>query len=156
MGDVEMGRRKFRFEDLEIWRETMAVTDLLPDIADESLEAKKLFRFDKQLLGASLSIIDNTAEKSRSTSVKVFTQLFLNFSHRSIFENANMLFPFERRRLISLEQKEKSLNGRISFLAKSPLSNDASKPKINPYPSALCSLPSALCHPQVIICTPKS
>lgn len=137
-----MARRKFRFEDLEIWQETMAVTDLLLDIADE-LEAKKLFRFAKQLRGASLSIINNIAEGAGSISVKEFTQ-FLNFSRRSIFENANMLFLFEHRRLISSEQKEKSLSGWTSFPAKSPPSNAASKPKINPYPSALCSLPLAI------------
>ncbi len=110
-----MARRKFRFEDLEIWQEAMAVTDLLLDIADE-LEAKKLFRFAEQLRGASLSITNNIAEGAGSTSLKEFAQ-FLNFARRSVFENANMLFLLSRRQLIPAERAEAVLE-RLDLLSR--------------------------------------
>jgi hypothetical protein len=39
---------KFRFQDLDIWKEAIDIGNLLFDIADK-LEEKKLFRFAEQL-----------------------------------------------------------------------------------------------------------
>lgn len=104
---TKVGKVKFRFEDLEIWQLAIEMADLLLDVADE-LEAKKLFRFAEQLRGAALSMANNIAEGSGSTSVREFSQ-FLNIARRSTFENANMLIVFERRKLINRERRDQLL-----------------------------------------------
>jgi len=83
---------KFRFQDLEIWHEAIRAGGLLCEIGDR-FEKRKLFRFAEQLRGAALSMSNNIAEGSGSTSTKEFQQ-FLNFARRSVFENANMLLFF--------------------------------------------------------------
>jgi four helix bundle protein len=98
----------FRFQELEIWKDAIDLSSLLFDIAD-GLEKKKFYRFADQLRGASLSITDNIAEVSGSTSKKEFVQ-FLNIARRSAFENANILIVLERRKLISREELEQLLN----------------------------------------------
>lgn len=97
-------KTRFRFESLEIWKMAIDIGDTLFDIAD-NLEAKKLFRFSEQLRGAGMSISNNIAEGSGSTSGKEFNQ-FLNFAHRSCFECANILVVIQRRRYVSLQEKE--------------------------------------------------
>jgi four helix bundle protein len=99
---------KFRFEDLEIWKEAIEVADSLFDIAD-SLEQKKLFRFAEQLRGAGMSISNNIAEGSGSSSKKEFHQ-FLNIARRSTFENANILILLHRRELIVQDSLETLLD----------------------------------------------
>ena len=49
---------KFRFQDLEVWKESVEIGDVLSDIADR-LEEKKLFRFAEQLRGAGMSMSNN-------------------------------------------------------------------------------------------------
>jgi len=93
---------KFRFQDLIIWQQAIDITDKLFDIAD-ILEQKKLYRFTEQLRGAGMSMTNNIAEGSGSTSKKEFIQ-FLNISRRSTFENANILILLNRRKLISNEE----------------------------------------------------
>jgi four helix bundle protein len=94
---------KFRFEDLEIWKLAMEIAEELFDIADE-LDKKRLYRFAEQLRGAGLSMPNNIAEGSGSTSNKEFAN-YLNIARRSTFENANMLIIFARRKLIKEERK---------------------------------------------------
>lgn len=98
---------KFRFEDLEIWKDAIELTDKLFDLADE-LEAKKKFRFSEQLRGAALSMTNNIAEGSGSYSKKEFSN-FLNISRRSTFENANMIILFRRRNLVDESEKDNIL-----------------------------------------------
>ena len=98
---------KFRFQDLEIWKFAIEITDELLDIAD-FLESKKLYRFTEQLRAAAMSMSNNIAEGSGSTSNKEFGS-FLNISHRSMFENANILIILNRRKLISEEQLNRLL-----------------------------------------------
>jgi four helix bundle protein len=93
-----MSKIKFRFQDLEIWRMALEIADELFDIADE-LEEKRLYRFADQLRGAGMSMSNNIAEGSGSTSKKEFIR-FLNIARRSTFENANILFLLRRRNLI--------------------------------------------------------
>lgn len=95
--------RKFRFEDLEIWKISIEIGDSLFDISD-SLEAKKLFRFAKQLRGAGLSISNNIAEGSGSMSNKEFDQ-FLNYARRSVYECANILIILQMRHHITEDMK---------------------------------------------------
>ena len=76
---------KFRFQDLKIWQTSIEIANSLFDIADD-LENRKLFRFAEQLRGAAISMPNNIAEGSGSSSKKEFSQ-FLNFARRSTFEN---------------------------------------------------------------------
>jgi four helix bundle protein len=99
-----MSRIKFRFQDLEIWMMAIEIADELFGIADE-LEGKRLFRFTDQLRGAGMSMSNNIAEGSGSTSKKEFIR-FLNIARRSTFENANILFLLRRRNLIEEETLE--------------------------------------------------
>ena len=95
---------KFRFENLEIWQRSVDIARKLFKIAD-SLETKKLYRFADQLRGAGLSMPNNIAEGSGSTSKKEFVQ-FLNIARRSTFENASMILIFSQERLISEDLKD--------------------------------------------------
>ena len=84
------------------------IADELFDIADE-LEKKKLYRFADQLRGAGMSMSNNIAEGSGSSSKKEFSQ-FLNIAKRSTFENANILILLEKRGLITDEVLESLLD----------------------------------------------
>lgn len=65
----------------------------------DRLERARQFRFAEQLRSAMLSVTNNIAEGSGSTSKKEFAQ-FVNISRRSVFEVVNMLVMFERHSLI--------------------------------------------------------
>ena len=101
------GKMKFRFQDLQIWQYAIELSDNLLDIAD-FLEKKKLYRFAEQLRAASMSMSNNIAEGSGSSSNKDFNN-FLNYARRSTFENANILIILNRRKLISEERMNKLL-----------------------------------------------
>lgn len=94
----------FRFEDLQIWKDAIALSDELFDLADKA-ENKKLYRFAEQLRGAVMSITNNIAEGSGSFYNKEFAQ-FLNIARRSAFECANIIIILYRRKLIELSEKE--------------------------------------------------
>ena len=99
---------KFRFQDLEIWKMAMEIADELFDIA-EDLYAKRFYRFAEQLRGAGMSMSNNIAEGSGSSSKKEFIQ-FLNIARRSTFENANILILLQRRKLIKEDRLENLLD----------------------------------------------
>ena len=103
---------KFRFQDLKIWQLAIQIDNELFDIAD-TLERKRLYRFADQLRGAGMSMSNNTAEGSGSSSKKEFIQ-FLNIARRSTFENANILILLQMRGLIN----EKSLKNLLDDLDK--------------------------------------
>jgi four helix bundle protein len=94
----------FRFEKLEIWKDSIEISDTLFNIADKA-DAKRLFKFAEQLRAAAMSISNNIAEGSGSFSDKEFAS-FLNISRRSVFECANILFIFERRKIIETAGRE--------------------------------------------------
>ena len=104
----------FRFETLDIWQEAIVITDDLFDIADK-VDSKRLYRFAEQLRGAALSISNNIAEGSGSFSDKEFAS-FLNIARRSVFECANILIIFNRRKLIDYDIKNQLLQ-KLSYLA---------------------------------------
>jgi len=79
----------FRFESLDIWKDAIACSDRLVDIAD-SADLKRLYKFAEQLRSAAMSISNNIAEGSGSFSDKDFAN-FLNIARRSVFECANIL-----------------------------------------------------------------
>lgn len=94
---------EFRFEDLQIWTESIQVSDILFDYADKA-ETKHFFRFAEQLRAAAMSISNNIAEGSGSFSDKEFCN-FLNISRRSVFECANIIHIYLMRQIISKEEK---------------------------------------------------
>lgn len=99
---------KFRFQDLKIWQLAIQIANKLFDIADD-LEEKRLYRFAEQLRGSGMSMSNNIAEGSGSSSKKEFKQ-FLNMARRSTFENANVLILLQKRNLISEDTLEKLLD----------------------------------------------
>ena len=99
---------KFRFQDLKIWQLAIQIADELFNMADD-LEQKKLYRFADQLRGAGMSMSNNIAEGSGSSSKKEFNK-FLNIARRSTFENANILILLRKRDLITEKCLEKLLD----------------------------------------------
>jgi four helix bundle protein len=109
--DIVPGREhilvKFRFQDLEIWQLSIEIGDKLFNVADE-LEKLHLYRFAEQLRGAGMSMSNNIAEGSGSSSDREFKQ-FLNIARRSTFENANILILLSKRNLIDQKPMESLL-----------------------------------------------
>lgn len=99
---------KFRFQDLQIWQFAIEISDELLNIADQ-LEQRKLFRFAEQLRGAAMSMSNNIAEGSGSTSNRGFKN-FLNIARKSTFENANILIILSRRELIPEQELDEVLD----------------------------------------------
>ncbi len=95
---------KFRFEDLEIWKEAIAIGMIFFDIADE-LEEKKLWRFADQCRGVGMSIPNNIAE-STGTNMKGEQHQLLRYSKRECYEGANILVMLELRSLITHALKQ--------------------------------------------------
>jgi four helix bundle protein len=93
----------FRFENMDIWKDAISLSDMLLDYADKA-EDKKFYRFAEQLRAATMSISNNIAEGSGSFSDKEFAS-FLNISRRSVFGCANILQIFNRRNIINNEEK---------------------------------------------------
>lgn len=87
-----MNGTQFRFQNMEIWQRSAKISGPLFRLAD-ILEGKRLHRFAEQLRAAVLSITNNIAEGSGSTSDAEFAN-YLNISRRSVFEVANMLLLF--------------------------------------------------------------
>jgi four helix bundle protein len=94
----------FRFEKLDIWKESIEISDFLFDFAEKA-DNKKFFKFAEQLRAAGMSISNNIAEGSGSFSDKEFAS-FLNIARRSVFECVNILHIFERRKIITLEERQ--------------------------------------------------
>jgi four helix bundle protein len=97
----------FRFQDFEIWRRAIVLIDKLLDVAEE-LDKLHKYKFAEQLRSAALSITNNIAEGSGSSSKQEFKQ-FLNYSRRSVYEVANMLYVFHNRKYISEQQRDSFL-----------------------------------------------
>ncbi len=95
----------FRFEQLDIWKESIEISDILFDY-EEKADVKKFFKFAEQLRAAGMSISNNIAEGSGSFSDKEFAS-FLNIARRSDFECVNILHIFDRRKIITAEEKQK-------------------------------------------------
>jgi four helix bundle protein len=94
----------FRFEQLDIWKESIIISDVLFDFAEKA-DVKKNFKFTEQLRAATMSISNNIAEGSGSFSDKEFAS-FLNIARRLVFECANIIHIFLRSKIISDEEKK--------------------------------------------------
>ena len=106
---------KFRFEDLEIWKEAIAIASIFFDIGDE-LEQKKLWRFADQCRGVGMSIPNNISE-STGTKMKGEQQQLLRYAKRECYEAANILVLLELRLLISPDLKREVYN-RLDILSR--------------------------------------
>ena len=100
---------KFRFEDLQIWREACRIGDELDSIAD-GLEAGGKRRYAEQLRAAALSVSNNIAEGSGSVSPKEFKN-FLNIARRSVAENANIVHFLKRKAVLPDSEAWRLLDG---------------------------------------------
>ena len=113
----------FRFEELEIWKTACDVGSDLCDIANQ-LEEKRLYRFAEQLRGAAISISNNIAEGSGSSSNPEFRS-FLNYARRSVFECASMVAFFCRKGYLDTYIRDKhhaeldALSRRITTFSRS-------------------------------------
>ena len=94
---------KFRFEDLEIWKEAIRISSKLFKIANE-LEKKKLWRFADQTRGVGMSIPNNISESTGTNMVGEQRQL-LRSSKRECYEAANILVILLNESLITAEFK---------------------------------------------------
>lgn len=94
-----MSEQQFRFQDLEVWKRAADLSPVLFAYGD-LLDRRKFYRFAEQLRAATLSITNNIAEGSGSTSAADFRN-FLNMARRSVFEVANMLILFGRQSYLS-------------------------------------------------------
>ncbi len=99
-----MNTRKFRFEDLVIWKEAVQMSLFFFELADE-LEAKKLWRFADQCRGVGMGIPNNIAESSGTDMVGEQKQL-LRYSKRECYEGANILILLYMSNLITRLQKD--------------------------------------------------
>jgi four helix bundle protein len=99
---------QFRFQDLDIWRLAIEITDRLFEIADE-LERRHFFRFAEQVRAAALSMSNNISEGTGCVSDREFAR-FLDIARRSMFECANMTIILARRQLLTEAIKLNLLN----------------------------------------------
>jgi four helix bundle protein len=106
---------KFRFEDLEIWKEAIAIALIFFEIADE-LEQKKLWRFADQCRGVGMSIPNNISE-STGTKMKGEQQQLLRYAKRECYEGANIIVILELRSLITSGLKDEIFN-RLDILCR--------------------------------------
>lgn len=105
----------------------------------DQLEDMKRFRFAEQLRSAVLSITNNIAEGSGSSSNKEFAQ-FINIARRSTFEVVNMLLVFERQGICSRELIEPWLTELESISRMLEAFRKRLASSIRQILSALCSL----------------
>ncbi len=128
----------FRFEKLDVWNRAADLTIPLLSFADQ-LEDMKRFRFAEQLRSAVLSITNNIAEGSGSSSNKEFAH-FINIARRSTFEVVNMLLVFERQGICSRELIEPWLTELESISRMLEAFRKRLASSIRQILSALCSL----------------
>lgn len=92
----------FRFETLDIWKESIDYCDQVYQIVDR-FPVNVQYSLGSQLRGSVLSVSNNIAEGSGNISKLEFKK-FLNYSIRSIFETVSALTLASRRNYISQGQ----------------------------------------------------
>lgn len=92
----------FRFESLEVWKSSIVFAKNAMALCDR-FNNEKQFAISDQLKRAAISISNNIAEGSGSSSNKDFAN-FLNISRRSLFECVNLLKIAHSIELISVEE----------------------------------------------------
>lgn len=92
----------FRFEQLDIWKLSIAYASEMYKIADR-FPSKETYALADQLRRAAVSISNNIAEGSGGTS-KEFTN-YLNMAIRSALETVNILYVAQQQKYITQESK---------------------------------------------------
>jgi four helix bundle protein len=98
----------FRFEDLEIWKDSVSLVKELFTIID-SLHEQKKYRVSQQLEGAALSISNNIAEGAGSKSGSEFKR-YLVYARSSIFECANIIYVLFELGILEMEIRDHLLD----------------------------------------------
>ena len=117
----------FRFQKLEIWKESVIISKECYLIVDQ-LRKEKYYSFADQLARASLSISSNIAEGSGSATKRDFAN-YLNISRRSLFECANIIIILNEYKLIDEGEMNrlllifKNLSAKIYYFRQSLLAN---------------------------------
>mgnify|MGYP006312251005 CR=1 FL=1 len=106
----------FRFEDLEIWKDSVSLTKELFTIIDKLYERKK-YRISQQLEGAAISISNNIAEGSGTKSGSEFKR-YLVYARSSIFECANIIYILYEVGIIEVKIKNLCLINLIIYQEK--------------------------------------
>jgi four helix bundle protein len=107
-----MTEKRFRFQDFEIWKDSIELTKKILLVTND-LEDAKNFAFADQLRRAVLSISNNIAEGSGSDSKKDFNH-FLTIAKRSAFECANIILVLDQLNQINDAQEILNSLERIS------------------------------------------
>jgi len=118
----------FNFEDLEVWKRSVAFAKAVIDLAGVIETDRKHYRLIEQLESASTSIALNIAEGKGRYSKKEFIQ-FLYIARGSLFETITLLVIFYEKGWINHSQLEnfkneageigKMISGLISSIKKS-------------------------------------
>jgi len=98
----------FRFEELEIWKEAIRYADEMYNLS-EKLPSSENYNLISQLKRASLSISNNIAEGSGTSTKKSFCS-FLDISISSALETVNLLYFAQMRHYITEEERLKFYN----------------------------------------------
>jgi four helix bundle protein len=105
----------FRFENLEIWKESIQIAGLLFEIGDE-MHDMKLWRFADQIRGVGMSISNNICESTGSGFLNEQRQ-FLRYAKRECYEAANIIILLEMKNILSTKRKAELYN-RLDTLSK--------------------------------------
>ena len=95
----------FRFESLDIWRLAIEYAEDCYNIA-RCFPREELFSLGDQLRRAAISISNNIAEGSGSSTNKNFCS-FLDISIKSALETVNIIYFSERQHYIDETQKKR-------------------------------------------------
>lgn len=89
----------FRFENLEIWRESLEYANHVYSVC-ESFPKEEIFGLTSQLKRAVLSVSSNIAEGCGSNTLKDFSN-YLDISIKSLYETVSQLYFAKERGYIN-------------------------------------------------------
>ena len=95
-------RYVFPFEKLEVWQESLALTDYILGLL-ERLPQNRHFRLVSQMEGAATSVPQNIAEGKGRQHRKEFLQ-YLSIAQGSLYETVTLNEVFRRRKLFDEEE----------------------------------------------------
>lgn len=112
---MERKEDMFRFEKLEVWKESLIYAKHVYRICRE-FPREELFGLTSQIKRAVLSISSNIAEGAGSSSKKDFAH-YLDIAIKSIFETVSQLFFAKELEFIN-QQSFESLYNEVEVLVK--------------------------------------
>ena len=100
-----MNRKRFKFENLQIWQRAMDFAENL-NVLTNNFPKKERFNLSTQMLRAVDSVALNISEGSIGRSNPELRK-FIGYSMRSLAEVVTCLFKAKRRKYISKEEFDK-------------------------------------------------